>query len=103
MSNNVHTKRQRNHTRFTTPPPVVAPTQDEKGDHNHFETPHRSAVLATTYFCQVIGYHCTLKHIDKVFNVPTTTSSNIIDLGRARRLKHSNEPDTPLQFYKPLK
>jgi hypothetical protein len=93
MSNNVPPKRQRNHTRFTTNPPVVAPTQDEKGDHDHFKTPHRSAVLATTYFCQMMGYHCTLNHIEEVFNVPTTTSSNIIALKRARQLKHLDKPN----------
>jgi hypothetical protein len=41
----------------------------------------------------MMGYHCTLKHIEEVFNVPTTTSSNIIASKRARRLEHSDEPD----------
>jgi hypothetical protein len=43
-----------------------------------FETPQRSTVFSTLYFCEQKGIYCTLKDIEDVFHIPTTTSSEIV-------------------------
>jgi len=96
MSDNIPPTKQRLRTRWRegcTPPPVLAP----EGSHQQeqLETPQRSAVFAVLYFCEKMGYYCTLNDIERLFRIPTTTSSRILQSKRARRLQNDPyEPDS---------
>ncbi|KAF2242068.1 hypothetical protein BU26DRAFT_164629 [Trematosphaeria pertusa] len=80
--------------RFLTPPPVLATDEYLSHQQAQLETPQRSAVLSTLYFCEVKGIPCNLSEIREVFKVPESTSTDILSLKRARRLQNSDEPNT---------
>lgn len=84
----------RKRRRFSTPPPVVATEEFASHQQAQLETPQRSAVLSTLYFCEVKGIACNLAEIREVFNIPESTASNIIKSKRAQRLQNADEPNT---------
>jgi len=89
MSDNVPPRAQRMRKRFEgTPPPVVVSPDSHLQD---LETPQRSAIFAVLYYCEKKAIHCKLQDLQDVFNIPTSTSSDVLASRRARRLLHANK------------
>ena len=89
MSDNVPLRAQRMRKRFEgTPPPVVVSPNSHLQD---LETPQRSAIFAVLYYCEKKAIHCKLQDLQDVFNIPTSTSSNVLASRRARRLPHADK------------
>jgi arginine utilization protein RocB len=79
--------------RFSTPPPVTL-TDEQKNESFQLQTPQRSAILSILYYYEKKGIPYNYKDLNEVFGFSTTTCGTIVKSNRARRIAHSDEPDT---------
>ena len=74
-------------TIITTPPRTLFPAEEDQPFQ--LETPQRSVIHSVVWFYQCKKIRCKLDDIDDVFDIPTSTSSNVIASKRCWRVQNS--------------